>query len=79
MDDGSFTKSGFYFHTENFSFLDVYKLAGIMHYNFGLVCTVQKHEGKPMLYVTAKSMPLFVSIVKPHFYPGFLYKLGLDK
>lgn len=61
------------------SFLDVYKLAGILHYNFGLECTVQNHSGKPVIYVTAKSMPLFISIVKPHFYPGFLYKLGLDK
>ena len=77
MDDGAFARSGFYIHTKGFTFSDVYKLAAILHYNFGLVCTVQDHSGMPVIYITAASMPLFISIVKPHFYPGFLYKLGL--
>ena len=79
MDDGAFAKSGFYFHTKGFTFLEVYKLARILHYNFGLECTVQNHSGMPVIYIVANSIPLFVSIVKPHFYSGFLYKLGLDQ
>ena len=77
MDDGSFTPSGFYIHTKGFTFIDVYRLAGVLHYNFGLVCTVQSHEGMPVLYITAKSMPSFISIVKPHMHPRFYYKLGI--
>jgi hypothetical protein len=34
MDDGAFAKPGFYFHTKGFTFLEVYKLARILHYNF---------------------------------------------
>ena len=78
MDDGAFTPSGFYLHTKGFTYPDVYRLAAILHYNFGLICTVQSHSGMPVIYVTAQSMPLFISIVKPHFYSGFFYKLGLN-
>lgn len=77
MDDGAFAVSGFYFHTKGFTFKDVYTLAAILHYNFGLVCTVQNHKGMPVLYITAQSMPRFLDLVKPHFLPGFMYKLGL--
>ena len=77
MDDGRLAQSGFYFHTKDFTFPDVYKLAGLLHYNFGLVCTVHNHSGMPVIFITARSMPLFISIVKPHFYPGFYYQLGL--
>ena len=76
MDDGSFAVSGFYIHTKGFTFFDVYRLAGLLHYNFGLVCTVQDHEGRPVIYVTAESVSLFISIVKPHIHPRFYYKLG---
>ena len=57
MDDGSPAgKSGFYLHTEGFTFDETYKLVGLLHYNFGLYCTVQKHAGKPVIYITAKSL-----------------------
>ena len=77
MDDGSFTLSGFCIHTKGFTFSDVYRLARVLHYNFGLTCTVQSHKGMPVLYITAKSMPLFISVVKPYMHPRFYYKLGI--
>ncbi|KAF8204409.1 hypothetical protein K438DRAFT_1580080, partial [Mycena galopus ATCC 62051] len=40
-------RSGFYFHTKGFTFSDVYLLAGMLHYNFGLHCTVQNHSLSP--------------------------------
>jgi len=63
MDDGAATTklSGFYLHTKGFTFDEVYLLAGMLHYQFGLVCTVQNHTGHPVLYITSQSMPLFIT------------------
>jgi len=75
MDDGAYTPSGFYLHTKSFTFEEAYILAGLLHYKFGLVCTVQSHDSQPVVYITAKSLPLFISLVKPHFHNQMLYKI----
>lgn len=67
MDDGSWTFYGFYLHTKKFSFEDTYQLVAILHYNFGLICTVQNHKNKLVIYVTANSLPLFIALVQPPF------------
>lgn len=77
MDDGSWTPSGFYFHTEAFSFEECNLLVQMLHYQFGLFSTIQKHAGKPMIKIAGKSMPLFRTIVAPHFNQSMLYKLRL--
>jgi hypothetical protein len=75
MDDGSWTPSGFYFHTEGFTFKECYLLAAMLHYRFGLFSSIQEHAGKPMIKIAGKSMPLFRSIVTRHFHQSMLYKL----
>ena len=75
MDDGGLVPSGFYLHTKGFTFNEAYTLAGLLHYKFGLVCTIQNHDSQPVIYITAGSFPLFVSLVKPHFHRQMLYKL----
>lgn len=77
IDDGSKVTqgSGFYLHTKAFTFSEAYKLAGMLHYQFGLVCTVQSHKNTPVIYIRAQSMKLFRSIVTPHFLPEMSYKL----
>lgn len=77
MDYGAATTqlSGFYLHTKGYTFQEVYLLAGMLHYRFGLVCTVQSHEKRPVLNITSKSMPLFISLVLPHFRSSMIYKL----
>ena len=75
MDDGSRTPSGFYFHTEGFTFKDCYLLVAMLHFRFGLFSTIQQHAGKPMIKIAGKSMPLFRNIVTPHFHQSMLYKL----
>jgi hypothetical protein len=75
MDDGSRTPSGFYFHTEGFTFNDCYLLAAMLHYRFELFSTIQRHVGKPMIKIAGKSMSLFRSIVTQHFHQSMLYKL----
>lgn len=77
MDDGSWTPSGFYFNTEAFTIKDCYLLAALLHYRFGLFSTIQLHAGKPKIKIAGKSMPLFRSIVTPHFHHSMLYKLRL--
>jgi hypothetical protein len=76
MDDGAAgTRTGFYLHTNGFTFEESYLLAGMLHYQFGLVCTVQKRANQPTIYITAKSMGTFRSIVTPHFHTSMMYKI----
>ena len=74
MDDGAWTRSGFYFHTKGFTFSDVYLLAGMLHYNFGLHCTVQNHSEMPVLYIRVNSMTQFKRLVSPHIHNSMMYK-----
>jgi hypothetical protein len=75
MDDGAWTKSGFYLHTKGFTFLETYRLVAMLHYRFSLDCSVQDHDGKPVIYIKAKSMNLFISLVRPYFHSSMMYKL----
>lgn len=75
MDDGTKSYNGFRTYTNSFTFQEVYKLAGILHYKFNLHCTVQNANGKPVINIRMKSMPLFIELVKPHFEKSMLYKL----
>ena len=76
MDDGSKTKSGFYLHTKSFKIEEIYKLAGVLHYNFNLFCTVQLHENKyPVIYIRAKSIKKFKTLIMPYFHNQLKYKL----
>jgi hypothetical protein len=77
MDDGAKSATGFLLHTEGFTHNEVYMLCGMLHYQFGLVCTPQKHDKALMLYISTASMPLFRQLVLPHFHPNFYYKLSL--
>jgi len=75
MDDGAWCKSGFYLHTKGFTFLEVSQLVAMLHYKFTLMCSVQNHEGRPVIYIKAKSMNHFRSLVLPYFHPSMMYKL----
>jgi len=76
MDDGAKAQSGFYFHTKAYTFNEAYLLAGILHYNFNLICSVQNHSNMPVINIKAESMPIFRRIVLPHFHPIMTYKLA---
>lgn len=80
MDDGAFASGGgFYLHTKSFSFLEVYKLAGLLHYKFNIFCTVQNHDNKPVIYIQIKSIELFKNIVSPYYHKSLLYKFSSKK
>lgn len=63
-------------HTKRFTFDDVYRLAGIMHYQYGLVVNVQRHKGKPVIYIPSAYMGRFIALVEPHFHQSITYKLS---
>lgn len=67
--------SGFYLHTKGFSFSDVYYLVGLIYYKFDIVCTVQIHENRPVLYITSNSKDKFIKLIYPNFHERMFYKL----
>lgn len=77
IDDGAATtsRSGFNLHTKGFTFEEAYILAGMLHYQFGLVVTVQNHTNRPVIYITRKSTKKFINLVKPYFHTSMMYKL----
>ena len=44
--------------------------------NFGIVCTIQHHKEKYLLYFPVNQLPLLSTIVKPHMIPCMYYKLN---
>ena len=76
MDDGAYAVSGYYFHTKGFTFLDVYRLAGMLHYKFNLSITVQSHENRPVIYIKSEYRLQFKSLIEKYMHPSMMYKLG---
>lgn len=78
IDDGSITSQRYNFniHTEGFTFQEVYILAGMLHYLFNIHTTVQNNKMGPRLYIKGKSIPTFVSLVKPYYHESMIYKLN---
>lgn len=76
MDDGAYAVSGYYFHTKGFTFLDVYRLAGMLHYKFNLSITVQSHKNRPVIYIKSESKLYFKNLIVKYMHPSMMYKLG---
>jgi ubiquinol-cytochrome c reductase cytochrome b subunit len=79
MDDGSKLGKGVRIATNNFTLREVEFLCLVLFKKFNLIATVHtggKNKGY-VLYIHTKSVPLFISIVKPHMLPSMLYKLGI--
>lgn len=78
MDDGGADRSGYIFHTNNFTHTEVELLISVLKANFDLDCTKHKAKGnKPLIYVTSGSASKFKSLVEPYVIPHFAYKLVL--
>lgn len=67
MDDGAKPSRthGFYLHTEGFTHQEVYLLVSMLHYQFNLDCTTQKHGKSLVIYIKSGSMSTFYSLVAP--------------
>jgi hypothetical protein len=55
MDDGSKAGNSVFLYTNRFTFDDVYKLAGMLHYKFGLNVSVHNKANRPVIYLKTKS------------------------
>ena len=60
----------------SYSFLDVYRLAGMLHYKFNLSITVQSHENRPVIYIKSESKLYFKNLIVKYMHPSMMYKLG---
>ncbi len=85
MDDGTLDNRERYHRnamiaTYCFSFEDCERLVKAIKINFGFEANVTKcrMRGKiyPRLYIPSKSMPRFISLIKPHIHSCFRYKIG---
>lgn len=85
MDDGTLDNRNHYHRnamiaTYCFSFEDCRRLAKAIRKNFEFEAKVTKckmrKKAYPRLYIPSKSMPRFISLVKPYIHPCFRYKIG---
>ncbi|KAI8903230.1 hypothetical protein DFJ77DRAFT_436209, partial [Powellomyces hirtus] len=77
MDDGLRISSGLSIATHGFSKADVEILSKVLWVKYGLKTTL--HRFKPdldqyTLYISARSMPLLVTTIRPHLHPSMYYK-----
>lgn len=48
---------------------------GLLYYKFGIVARLHQRNGKPVIYITSKSMVLVRTLVKAYILPEFIYKI----
>ena len=79
MNDGSKLGAGVRIATNNFTLKEVQFLCSILYKKYNILAT--SHTGGKdkgfFLCVHKKSVPLFISIVKPYTVPSLYYKLGI--
>lgn len=75
MGDGTVASRGLRICTDSFSIPDVVLLLNVLMIKYRLDCTLHLDRNKPRIYISAKSMKLLASIVKPYTVPSMYYKL----
>lgn len=77
MDDGSRTKSGAKFATNNFEWSDIEFLCNMLKSKFKLETSI--HSSGPnkgfTIYIKSESWPHFKTLIEPHVHPCMKYKL----
>jgi hypothetical protein len=76
MEDGYKAGSGFYLNTHSYTFDEQIILKKALKSKFNLDTNIHKHGDQYKLYIVAKSMSAFKSIVLPYYSSSFLYKLN---
>lgn len=85
MDDGISDRSGFIFHTNNFTYEEVLLLIKSLKNKFNLNCSIHNRKETLntkkcyMIYIKADSFQNFKNLVSPYFHYSMLYKLILRK
>lgn len=81
MDDGSFNKAKGYLTlcTDYYSKEDVIYLISILENKFNLSCGLieYKKDKAYRIRINKSSLPHLVTLIRPHFIPSMLYKIGI--
>jgi hypothetical protein len=78
MGDGSAQRHGLIICTDSYSAQDVVRLMNVLIIRYRLKCTLRYHTPtQPRIYISESSMPLLLTIVRPHMCPSMLYKIKL--
>ncbi len=81
MDDGSADRSGFIFHTNSFTLIEVELLVKVLKNKFDLNCSIQTRNDKEIkpyfIYVKGDSLNKLINLIEPYVIPHFSYKLKL--
>ena len=78
MGDGTYKSQGLLLCTDSNTIQDIVRLMNALTIRYDLKCTMHNaNPGQYRIYISRKSMPKLISIVKPHMAPCMLFKLGL--
>lgn len=76
MGDGTLQSGGIRICTDSYEIQDIVRLVNVLIIKYGFNCSIHTDRGRFRVYIKKTSMPLLISIVKPHMAPSMLYKLG---
>lgn len=79
MDDGGISGKGVKISTESYSHTDLLLLQKALKERYSLVCTIQRHKERWILYFPRSQKPLLAKIVKDYLIPCMYYKLNLEE
>lgn len=74
--DGSFVKGGgIYLHTQSFTTIDVVRLINVLILKFNCKCSIHYQRGKPIIYISSRSVRKLSSELLKHIPESIHYKL----
>jgi len=79
MCDGLSNQYGLTLCTDGFTVQDVVRLINILIIRYDLDCKLHFNNGKPRIYISAKSMEQLRELVRPYIIPFSSYKLKKGK
>lgn len=77
--DGKVASNGLRLCTDSYQISEIVKLMNVLMIKYRINCSLNILVGKPRIYISAKSMNLLSSIVKPYMSKDMIYKLESGK
>jgi len=66
MGDGSRTGGGLTLNTQSFTIKDVVFIMNVLTVKYNLKCTLHMQRNQPVIYISAKSMPIVRALISPY-------------
>lgn len=77
MGDGTAVSGGIRICTDSFTVQDVVKLGDVLTVRYGLTISLQNNRGNYRIFISRKSMPLLIPLIKPFMVKSMYYKLSI--